>query len=177
MARRGYVVVAFAGLHWLDQVSPPTLRLNIKTCLTVRTRCRIDGVTPPLFPSIVDYRGQRFLGCTGLDECVPIEAIDGSVPGHRAQCCPWGETFWSSMQFRVSNAKGGAVSANGPTIVTIRDTQFQVNEADRGASISLSSTITAHITNTTIDIPVDEWSTAVETFGTKVGELIFVRAS
>eukprot|EP01045_Picozoa_sp_COSAG04_P002347 COSAG04_NODE_85_length_27560_cov_8.621245_6_plen_838_part_00 len=85
-----------------------------------------------------------------------------------SDCCPRGEVFWSSTQFRVSNDKGGAISASGLNHVHIRDTQFQVNEADRGASISFASTLTARITNTTIDEPVDPWSTAVQVFGMAV---------
>eukprot|EP01045_Picozoa_sp_COSAG04_P030310 COSAG04_NODE_5226_length_1695_cov_1.250627_2_plen_344_part_00 len=89
-----------------------------------------------------------------------------------SNCCPWAETFWSSTSFRVSNAKGGAISANGPNHVTIRDTEFRANEADNGASLSLASTLTVRITNVTIDEPTDEQSTAVATFGTSIDSCV-----
>ena len=74
-------------------------------------------MTPPLFPTVVDYRTARF-------QCNAV--ADGD--------CPHGETLWSSTPFRVSNAKGGAILANGPNHVRVRDTEFRANEADRGAS-------------------------------------------
>eukprot|EP01044_Picomonas_judraskeda_P025757 COSAG03_NODE_7576_length_898_cov_1.495620_2_plen_39_part_01 len=38
----------------------------------------------------------------------------------------------------------------------IRDSVFRANEAPRGATLRISSTLSARITNTSIDEPADE---------------------
>lgn len=60
--------------------------------------------------------------------------------------CPSPEVFWSSTQFRVSTGHGGGVAAKGVNHLTIRDSDFQNNEAPRGATLSMASTLTARIT-------------------------------
>jgi hypothetical protein len=113
-------------------------------------------VTPPIFPSITDIRGERYPGCSTSAAC------EGSL------CCPSYEAFWSSTPFRVSTGYGGAVAAAGSNRVTIRDSVFRANEAPRGATLRFSSTLSARITNTSIDEPVGEWSSAVSAFGANV---------
>lgn len=58
--------------------------------------------------------------------------------------------------------------AVGTNLVTIRDSVFRANEAPQGATLRLSATLRAHVTNTTIDEPSHEWSSAVSTFGAAV---------
>eukprot|EP01046_Picozoa_sp_COSAG06_P042118 COSAG06_NODE_5323_length_3556_cov_6.122650_4_plen_431_part_00 len=60
------------------------------------------------------------------------------------------------------------MAASGSNHVAIRDSVFRDNEAPRGASVRLSSTLTAHITSTTIDEPADVQSSAVSEFGAVV---------
>ena len=50
----------------------------------------------------------------------------------------------------------------------IRDSEFRSNEAPGGATLYLGSTLTARTTNTTIDTPTDEGSSAVSAFGAAV---------
>ena len=73
-----------------------------------------------------------------------------------------------STPFRVSTGRGGAVAAAGSNHVAIRDSVFRDNEAPRGAALRISSTLTAYVTNTTIDEPADAWSSAVSEFGAAV---------
>ena len=113
-------------------------------------------MTPPLFPSISDIRGERYPGCSQAVSC------EGPT------CCPSNEVFWSSTPFRVSTGRGGAVAASGSNHVTIRDSVFRANEAPRGATLRISSTLSARIANTSIDEPADEWSSAVSAFGASV---------
>eukprot|EP01046_Picozoa_sp_COSAG06_P042538 COSAG06_NODE_5434_length_3483_cov_4.532801_2_plen_547_part_00 len=60
------------------------------------------------------------------------------------------------------------MAAEGSNHVTIRDSVFRGNEAPGGASVLLSSTLTAHIMNTTIDEPTDVWSSSVSEFAATV---------
>ena len=78
------------------------------------------------------------------------------------------EVFWSSTPFRVSTGHGGAVAASGANHVTIRDSVFRANEAPQGATLRISSTLSARITNASIDEPADEWSSAISAFGASV---------
>jgi hypothetical protein len=50
----------------------------------------------------------------------------------------------------------------------IRDSVFRANEAPRGAALRISSTLSVRITNTTIDEPPDEWSSAISAFGASI---------
>eukprot|EP01046_Picozoa_sp_COSAG06_P075912 COSAG06_NODE_23961_length_676_cov_1.232236_2_plen_164_part_01 len=117
-------------------------------------------MTPPIFPTITDDRAERYPGCNQALTC------EGPL------CCPSYEVFWSSTPFRVSTGRGGAVAAAGSNHVTIRDSVFHANEAPRGATLRISSTLRAHITNTSIDEPVDEWSSAVSAFGASVATCV-----
>ena len=83
-------------------------------------------------------------------------------------CCPPYEVFWSSTPFRVSTGRGGAVAASGSNHVVIRDSVFSENEAPRGATLRISSTLSARITNSSIDEPTDVQSSAVSQFGAAV---------
>ena len=78
------------------------------------------------------------------------------------------QVFWSSTPFRVSTGRGGAVAAAGSNRVTIRDSVFHANEAPQGATLRISSTLSARITNTGIGEPADEWSSAVSAFGASI---------
>ena len=60
------------------------------------------------------------------------------------------------------------MAASGSNHITIRDSVFRANEAPRGATLRISSTLSARITNTSIDEPVDDWSSAVSAFGASV---------
>ena len=60
------------------------------------------------------------------------------------------------------------MAAEGSNHVTIRGSVFRANEAPRGASVRLGSTLTARIIGTTIDEPADVWSSAVSEFGAAV---------
>eukprot|EP01043_Picozoa_sp_COSAG02_P007057 COSAG02_NODE_207_length_29119_cov_41.071365_22_plen_281_part_00 len=117
---------------------------------------RIDGVTPPIFPNVDDNRAEWYRGCSQAVSC------EGPL------CCPSYEVSWSSTPFRVSTGRGGAVAASGSNHITIRDSVFRANEAPRGATLRISSTLSARIANTSIDEPPDEWSSAVSAFGASV---------
>lgn len=64
------------------------------------------------------------------------------------------------------------MSAAGRNAVRIRDSIFRVNEAPGGASLQFASTHIAQITNTSIDVPMDEWSGAIATFASAVDTCI-----
>ena len=113
-------------------------------------------MTPPIFPTITDDRSERYPGCSQAVTC------EGPT------CCPPHEVFWSSTPFRVSTGHGGAVAASGANHVTIRDSVFRANEAPRGATLRISSTLSARITNSSIDEPTDVQSSAVSEFGAVV---------
>jgi hypothetical protein len=113
-------------------------------------------VTPPIFPSVFDHRKERYPGCNGVLNC------EGPT------CCPPHEVFWSSTPFRVSTGRGGAVAATGSNHVMIRGSVFRANEAPRGATLRISSTLSVRITNATIDEPPDEWSSAISAFGASI---------
>ena len=113
-------------------------------------------MTPPIFPSVPDDRAERYPGCSQALSC------EGPT------CCPSHEVFWSSTPFRVSTGRGGAVAASGSNHIAIRDSVFRANEAPRGATLRISSTLSARIANTSIDEPADEWSSAVSALGASV---------
>ena len=71
--------------------------------------------------------------------------------------------MWSSQPFRVTSGQGGAISSSGPIAMVISDTTFRTNEAPKGAALSIAAASSVRITNTTIDEPEDESSSAVWT--------------
>eukprot|EP01045_Picozoa_sp_COSAG04_P026796 COSAG04_NODE_3793_length_2526_cov_1.479604_1_plen_150_part_10 len=77
-------------------------------------------------------------------------------------------TVWSSRTFHATSARGGAVLTSGPTTTTIRDTTFQTNTAPKGASLAVTAASGLRISNTTIDEPTDESSSAVWTVASTV---------
>eukprot|EP01045_Picozoa_sp_COSAG04_P010945 COSAG04_NODE_689_length_11142_cov_6.664041_4_plen_1132_part_00 len=76
---------------------------------------------------------------------------------------------WSSFDFRVSSGKGGGAATVGPLEVIISDTIFRTNDAPKGASLSITAATSLSITNTTIDVPVGDATTAVWTVASTVG--------
>ena len=76
--------------------------------------------------------------------------------------------MWSSYDFSATSGKGGSIATTGPLAVTISDTAFRTNEAPKGASLSVTAATSLHITNTTIDEPADESSSAVWTVASSV---------
>ena len=75
---------------------------------------------------------------------------------------------WSSYEFRVSSGKGGAITTSGPLAASIRDSAFRNNDAPKGASLSVTAAASFRITNTTIDEPADDSTTAVSTVASAV---------
>eukprot|EP01045_Picozoa_sp_COSAG04_P013252 COSAG04_NODE_930_length_9363_cov_28.745898_4_plen_1224_part_00 len=71
--------------------------------------------------------------------------------------------MWSSREFQVSSGQGGAIRSSGPVAIAISDTTFRTNEAPKGAALSIAAAASVLVTNTTIDTPVDESSSAVWT--------------
>eukprot|EP01045_Picozoa_sp_COSAG04_P030341 COSAG04_NODE_5241_length_1689_cov_1.572327_1_plen_497_part_10 len=69
--------------------------------------------------------------------------------------------MWSPSEFRVSSGQGGAVSSSGPVAMVITDTTFRTNDAPKGAALSIAAATSVRITNTSIDEPEDESSSAV----------------
>ena len=104
----------------------------------------------------------QFPGCV-LGQC-------GDPVGSPAcsKFCPIGAATWSSYDFRVSSGNGGAILTAGPVPVSIGDSVFRANEAPKGASLSVTGASSLRITNTTIDDPVDESSSAVHTVAATV---------
>eukprot|EP01045_Picozoa_sp_COSAG04_P017207 COSAG04_NODE_1505_length_6506_cov_4.798335_6_plen_385_part_00 len=76
--------------------------------------------------------------------------------------------IWTSYEFRVSSGNGGAVATSGPLPIAIRETTFRTNEAPKGASLSVTAASSLRITNTTIDQPADDTSSAVHTISATV---------
>eukprot|EP01045_Picozoa_sp_COSAG04_P000517 COSAG04_NODE_12_length_42844_cov_6.769213_21_plen_1150_part_00 len=71
--------------------------------------------------------------------------------------------MWSTSEFQVSSGQGGAISSSGPIAMLISDSTFRANEAPKGAALSVAAASSVRITNTTIDTPADESSSAVWT--------------
>ena len=76
--------------------------------------------------------------------------------------------MWASNQFRVSAGRGGAISTSGRATISIVDSSFSGNDAPQGASLSITAATSTRITNTTIDQPADDSSSAVRTIASSV---------
>eukprot|EP01045_Picozoa_sp_COSAG04_P009418 COSAG04_NODE_543_length_12846_cov_7.281556_3_plen_1215_part_00 len=123
---------------------------------------QVVGAGSPVFPLFSDDRPQHVPNCGNHGSCDPVADADYN---NGAGCCPWGAPLWSSTPFRVSKGAGGAIAASGPVNVVISDSTLRTNEAPNGASLALTSVNSVRITNTSIDSPTDETSTAVLVFG------------
>ena len=104
-------------------------------------------------------------GCAGKTH---LERVWLPLCGGCGCGCGCGMAMWTSYDFRVTSGQGAGVATSGPLAVTISDTAFRANEAPKGASLSVTAATTLRITNTTIDEPVDESSTAVWTVASSV---------
>eukprot|EP01045_Picozoa_sp_COSAG04_P002616 COSAG04_NODE_97_length_26459_cov_6.507246_4_plen_1426_part_00 len=121
-------------------------------------KLEIASLVGPVFPNPLDNRVEAFPGCGPGAGCNPETQL----------CCPMGLAFWSSQEFRVASGEGGAVVASGEVAITIVDSVLRSNEAPKGASLSLTATARVAVSNTTIDEPVDAWSSSVSTVGATV---------
>ena len=116
-------------------------------------------------------RQEQFPGCklSGGGGTCPSYTY-GALMEEGAGCdmCPSGMAMWTSYGFRVISGKGGAVATSGPLAVAIRDTVFRTNAAPKGASLSFTASSSLRITNTTIDEPAHQLSSAVHTVASAV---------
>eukprot|EP01045_Picozoa_sp_COSAG04_P005276 COSAG04_NODE_242_length_19007_cov_3.089433_8_plen_1575_part_00 len=115
--------------------------------------------TLTLLIRFVARRKEQFPGCTTAGACRTLGV---------SNCCPYGTALWSSNEFRVSSGAGGGVRTAGPIDVIICDSVLRNNEAPRGASLSITGASSLRITNTTIDEPSADSSSAVWTVASDV---------
>ena len=106
-------------------------------------------------------RAEQFPGC-----------VFGGAAAIGPLSCPRGIAMWSSREFQVSSGQGGAIRSSGPIAMDITDTVFRTNEAPKGATLSIAAATSVRITNTTIDVPADESSSAVWTKAASVATCV-----
>eukprot|EP01045_Picozoa_sp_COSAG04_P008546 COSAG04_NODE_476_length_13722_cov_16.614707_1_plen_903_part_10 len=132
----------------------------------------VDSIGP-LFPdpSDKDPRSEQFPTCNRLCRTDSVDhnrALGWRFDAESSNCCPVGVAMWSSRTFQVSSATGGAATIVGGLSVDISDTVFRANEAPKGASLAITAAARVRITNTSIDVPADVSSTAVQAIAASI---------
>eukprot|EP01043_Picozoa_sp_COSAG02_P035309 COSAG02_NODE_2520_length_8610_cov_4.542474_5_plen_1472_part_00 len=128
---------------------------------------QVVGAVGPVFPTFTDIRSEHLPFCDYGGSC-GTELGNNFNQESRRECCPRGVSMWSSTEFFVSAGTGGAIDARGSVHVSISDSEFRNNDAPQGATLRLTSTLSNNITGTSIDKPMDQWSTAVSLSGTEI---------
>eukprot|EP01045_Picozoa_sp_COSAG04_P011836 COSAG04_NODE_775_length_10405_cov_20.166214_6_plen_1349_part_00 len=120
----------------------------------------------PLYPTPPETRPEQFPRCR-LAQCAEPDPITNPACIDMG-FCPTGVAMWSCYNFSASTGNGGAIATAGPAPVAISDTVFRTNAAPKGASLSVTAATSLRITNTTIDEPEDDSSSAVWTIASAV---------